>query len=50
MHRFALVLFPVFIVLARCGKWRPVHAAIIVVSTILLAFFTIQFASWLWVA
>jgi hypothetical protein len=50
MHRFALVLFPVFIVLARFGKWRPVHAAIIVVSAILLAFFTIQFASWLWVA
>jgi hypothetical protein len=50
MHRFALVLFPFFIVLALLGKWRPVHGAIIVVSALLLAFFTIQFASWLWVA
>ncbi len=50
MHRFALVLFPVFIVLALAGKWRPVHVAWVILSTILLAFFTIQFASWLWVA
>ena len=38
------------IVLALIGKWRPVHAAWLIVSAILLAFFTIQFASWLWVA
>ncbi len=50
MHRFALTLFPVFIVLATLGKWRPVHGAIVAVSAILLAFLTIQFASWLWVA
>lgn len=50
MHRFTLVLFPAFIVLALLGKWRPVHGAIVVVSALLLAFFTIQFASWLWVA
>ena len=50
MHRFALTLFPVFIVLALLGKWRPVHGAIVAISAILLAFLTIQFASWLWVA
>ena len=50
MHRFALALFPAFIVLAIVGKWRPAHIAWVVLSTILLAFFTIQFASWHWVA
>jgi hypothetical protein len=50
MHRFALALFPAFIVLALIGKWRPAHAVWLIISTILLAFFTIQFASWLWVA
>ncbi len=50
MHRFALILFPAFIVLALLGRRRPVHGALIVVSALLLAFFTIQFASWLWVA
>jgi Mannosyltransferase (PIG-V) len=50
MHRFALALFPAFIVLALIGKWRPVHAVWLITSAILLAFFTIQFASWLWVA
>ncbi|MFN8539744.1 MAG: mannosyltransferase family protein [Thermomicrobiales bacterium] len=50
MHRFALALFPLFIVLALVAKWRPVHVAWLVISTLLLAFFTIQFASWLWVA
>jgi Gpi18-like mannosyltransferase len=50
MHRFTLTLFPVFIVLALLGKWRPVHGAFVAVSALLLAFLTIQFASWLWVA
>ena len=50
MHRFALALFPVFIMLALIGKWRPAHVAWMIISTILLAFLTIQFASWLWVA
>jgi len=50
MHRFMLVLFPAFIVLAMLGRWRVAHAAIVVVSTVLLAFFINQFASWLWVA
>ena len=50
MHRFALTLFPVFIVLALLGARRTTHGAIVAVSAILLAFLTIQFASWLWVA
>jgi hypothetical protein len=50
MHRFALALFPFAIVLALVGRWRPAHAAWLVASAILLAFLTIQFASWLWVA
>ena len=50
MHRFMLVLFPAFIVLAMLGRWRVANAAIVVVSTVLLAFFINQFASWLWVA
>jgi hypothetical protein len=50
MHRFALALFPIVIVLALLGKRRSVHVAWLIVSTILLAFFTIHFASWLWVA
>ena len=50
MHRFALTLFPAFIVLALIGKWRPAHVAWVILSTLLLAFLTIQFASWLWVA
>ena len=50
MHRFALALFPVFIVLALIGKRRPVHGAIVLVSALLLALLTNMFASWLWVA
>lgn len=50
MHRFALTLFPVFIVLALLGTRRAAHGAIVAISAILLAFLTIQFASWLWVA
>jgi hypothetical protein len=50
MHRFALALFPAFIVLALLGRWRPAHAAWVVVSSVLLAFLAIQFASWFWVA
>lgn len=50
LHRFALALFPVFIVLALLGKRRPVHGGIVVVSALLLALLTTMFASWLWVA
>lgn len=50
MPRFALALFPAFIVLALLGRWRPAHIAWVVTSAVLLAFLTIQFASWFWVA
>jgi len=50
MHRFALALFPVFIVLALLGKRRPVHGGIVLISALLLALLTTMFASWLWVA
>lgn len=74
MHRFTLILFPAFLMLALISQWRPLHellsliarrrdrpppqyrevpilhGAFIVVSALLLAFFTIQFASWFWVA
>lgn len=74
MHRFTLILFPAFIVLALLSQAQPLqrllglvararrrpppdfpdlpvlHGAIVVVSALLLAFFTIQFASWFWVA
>lgn len=50
MHRFALILFPAFVVLALAGRWRPVHALIMVASAALMALFVNQFATWLWVA
>ncbi len=50
MHRFTLALFPVFIILALLSKRKPIHALMLTISAILLAFLTIQFASWLWVA
>ena len=50
MHRFTLTLFPAFIVLALLGQRRWVHGAIVAVSALLLAFLTMQFAAWLWVA
>jgi hypothetical protein len=50
MHRFALVLFPLFIVLALLGRRRVVHGGIVLVSALLLALLTNMFVSWLWVA
>jgi len=50
MHRFALALFPVFIMLALLGRRRPVHGGIVLASALLLALLTNMFASWLWVA
>ena len=50
MHRFTLVLFPAFVVLALLGRRPVVHVAIVVVSALLTVFFVNQFASWIWVA
>jgi hypothetical protein len=50
MPRFALVLFPMFIILAVWGKRPWVNSAIVAFSLPLLGLFTVLFADWYWVA
>jgi hypothetical protein len=50
MPRFALVLFPMFIVLAQWGSRSWVNNAIVAFSLPLLGLFTVLFANWYWVA
>jgi len=50
MPRFALVLFPMFIVLALWGRRPAVNATIVAFSLPLLGLFTVLFADWYWVA
>lgn len=50
MPRFALVLFPLFIVLAVWGRRPTVNNAIVAFSLPLLGLFTVLFADWYWVA
>ncbi len=50
MPRFALVLFPLFIVLAVWGRRPSVNNAIVSFSLPLLGLFTVLFADWYWVA
>ena len=51
MPRFALVLFPMFAILARWGDEKPwVNNAIVAFSLPLLGLFTVLFANWYWVA
>ena len=50
MPRFALVLFPLFIVLAVWGRRPTVNNAIVSFSLPLLGLFTVLFADWYWVA
>ena len=50
MPRFALVLFPMFVVLALWGERHPVNNAIVAFSLPLLGLFTVLFADWYWVA
>jgi hypothetical protein len=50
MPRFALVLFPMFVILALWGQRSWVHNAIIAFSLPLLGLFTVLFANWYWVA
>jgi hypothetical protein len=50
MQRFALVLFPMFIILALWGSRPWVNTAIVVFSLPLLGLFTVLFADWYWVA
>lgn len=51
MPRFALVLFPMFAIMARWGDERPwVNNVIVAFSLPLLGLFTLLFANWYWVA
>jgi hypothetical protein len=50
MPRFALALFPMFIVLAQWGSRNWVNSTIVAFSLPLLGLFTVLFANWYWVA
>ena len=50
MPRFALVLFPMFAILALWGARPSVNNAIVAFSLPLLGLFTVLFADWYWVA
>jgi hypothetical protein len=50
MPRFALVLFPMFAILAIWGGKSWVNNLIVAFSLPLLGLFTVLFADWYWVA
>ncbi len=50
MPRFALVLFPMFVILARWGEKPWVNNLVLAFSLPLLGLFTVLFADWYWVA
>lgn len=50
MPRFALVLFPMYAILARWGDRPWVNNVIVAFSLPLLGLFTVLFADWYWVA
>lgn len=50
MQRFALVLFPMYAILARWGDRPWVNNLIVAFSLPLLGLFTVLFADWYWVA
>ena len=50
MPRFALVLFPMFAILARWGERPWANNVILAFSLPLLGLFTVLFADWYWVA
>ncbi|MBV8148765.1 MAG: hypothetical protein JO092_06720 [Candidatus Eremiobacteraeota bacterium] len=50
MPRFALVLFPMFAILARWGERPWVNNLILAFSLPLLGLYTVLFANWYWVA
>ena len=50
MPRFALVLFPMFVILALWGSRPSVNNAIVAFSLPLLGLFTVLFADWYWVS
>lgn len=50
MQRFALVLFPMFAILALWGERPSVNNAIVALALPLLGLYTVFFANWYWVA
>ncbi len=50
MPRFALVLFPMFVMFGLWGKRRAFNNAYVAFSLPLLGLFTVLFADWYWVA
>ena len=50
MPRFALVLFPMFVLMGLWGSRPAVNNAIVAFSLPLLGLFTVLFADWYWVA
>jgi Gpi18-like mannosyltransferase len=50
MPRFALVLFPMFAILARWGDRPWANTLVVAFSLPLLGLFTVLFANWYWVA
>jgi len=50
MPRFALVLFPMFVIFALWGRRPSVNNAILAFSLPLLGLFTVLFANWYWVS
>jgi hypothetical protein len=50
MPRYVAILFPAFIALAVWGRREWLDRAIVVISLLLLALFTVMFANWYWVA
>ncbi|MDQ2680815.1 MAG: hypothetical protein M3Y21_07330 [Candidatus Eremiobacteraeota bacterium] len=50
MPRFALVLFPIFVLLGLWGKRPSVNNLIVAFSLPLLGLYTVLFADWYWVA
>jgi hypothetical protein len=50
MPRFALVLFPMFVLMGIWGSRPSINNAIVAFSLPLLGLFTVLFADWYWVA
>jgi hypothetical protein len=50
MPRFALVLFPMFVMLGLWGGRPAINSTIVALSLPLLGLFTVLFANWYWVA
>jgi Gpi18-like mannosyltransferase len=48
--RYMIALFPLFIALAIVGNHRIINQAMIITFPLLLAYFTILFTNWFWVA